>query len=271
MSNIDTNLLTKYMNMPYTTPHENSKLTNFPSIGPVWQWTNEPLADYYNRNLQGKKVLSVTGGGDHILHATLGGATDITGFDINIFSKYFSSLKIAMIKKLSFEEFIKNRYILSQDGICNIQKLSDVIKTLNNNEQDFFNILISKFDECKDDKKLTERLGMHLLVEYSMGNTKKYAYYNPESYLRLQENLLSCDIKYIDSSLEDICENKHDKYDIIYASNILGRAKDQEKSVELANNLSNILLPNGVLYDYALDDEEGLDVYLESVGRCIDD
>ena len=90
---------------------EHNDLTKFESGDLVYAWTTEYLSLYYEKNLIGKKVLSVTSSGDHILHSVLSGATDVTGFDINRFCKYYSALKIAMIKKYEYEEFFeKIRY-----------------------------------------------------------------------------------------------------------------------------------------------------------------
>ena len=78
-------------------------ITRFESADEIYACTNEELFLYPNDET--KKVLSVTSGGDHILNAILNGATDICSFDINRFCKYYSDLKIAMIKKYPKEEF----------------------------------------------------------------------------------------------------------------------------------------------------------------------
>ena len=85
----DLDLLKDYISVPFKANCFYSNLTNFSNVGSVWQWTNEPLSKYFINSLDDKKVLSVTAGGDHILHAALLGSKDITGFDINIFAKYF--------------------------------------------------------------------------------------------------------------------------------------------------------------------------------------
>ena len=70
----------------------------------IYPFTNENLFEYYNKNLENKRVISVTSSGDHILHAALGGAKEIIGFDINRFCKYYCALKIALIKTYNINE-----------------------------------------------------------------------------------------------------------------------------------------------------------------------
>ena len=79
--------------------------TNFGNADYIYPWTNENLSDYYEKKLSGKRVLSVTSSGDHLLHAVLGGSKDIVAFDINHFAKYYAALKIALIKKYDYDDF----------------------------------------------------------------------------------------------------------------------------------------------------------------------
>ena len=137
---------------------EENKLSNFQIAGKVYPFTNEYLKDYYEKDLIGKKVLSVTSSADHILHAIYAGANSVTAFDINRFCKYFSALKIAMLKKYDYNDFIKNinnfiainPHINYEKNIDDFKKtLNDVSKNLTNNELDFFRKFIVIFDSKK--------------------------------------------------------------------------------------------------------------------------
>ena len=51
---------------------EENNLTDFESGDKIYCWSNESLKKYYNKNILGKKALTVTSSGDHMLHAILG-------------------------------------------------------------------------------------------------------------------------------------------------------------------------------------------------------
>ena len=212
----DIKLITKYMEPKETYKNDINKRSNytkFCEIGPVCQWTNEPLKYYLVDDLQNKKVLSVTAGGDHILHTILSGATDITAFDINRFSKYFVDLKMTMVKKYDYSTFWKMANVLSQDGIKNINTLNPVIKTLSDTHQQFFEAIEKRFYDIRNNEKLTYWLGMHLMMEYSYGNIRKYAYGEFDKYLLLQEKINNVNLKYIDYTLEELPSKLKNKYE----------------------------------------------------------
>lgn len=84
--NDDIILLRKFIeNLEKSQRLEKNDLTIYSSGDNIFPWTNEALREYYEKDLSDKKVLTVTSSGDHILHAALGGAKQITGFDINRF------------------------------------------------------------------------------------------------------------------------------------------------------------------------------------------
>ncbi len=262
----DIKLITKYMEPKETYKNDINKRSNytkFCEIGPVCQWTNEPLKYYLVDDLQNKKVLSVTAGGDHILHTILSGATDITAFDINRFSKYFVDLKMTMVKKYDYSTFWKMANVLSQDGIKNINTLNPVIKTLSDTHQQFFEAIEKRFYDIRNNEKLTYWLGMHLMMEYSYGNIRKYAYGEFDKYLLLQEKINNVNLKYIDYTLEELPSKLKNKYDVIYASNIIGRMAYPSDALYVINDLYYILNENGIIYDYALDLDDGFNYELK--------
>ena len=259
----DVELLRKYLYKDKLEVNKRSNYTRFCDSSSVWQWTNEPLKYYYAKDLQNKKVLSVTAGGDHILHAILAGATDITGFDVNRFSKYFADLKMAMVKKYDYSTFWKMVNVLSQDGIKNINTLNPVIKTLSDIHQEFFEVIEKRFYDSRNNERLTIRLGMRLMTEYSYGNIRKYAYGEFDKYLLLQEKIGNVNVKYHDYTLEELPLKLKDKYDLIYASNIIGRMTYASDALYVLNDLYYILNQDGVIYDYALDDQDGFNYELK--------
>jgi S-adenosylmethionine:diacylglycerol 3-amino-3-carboxypropyl transferase len=74
----------------------------------VYPFTTENLAGYMkDLNLEDKKVLSITGSGDHILNSFYYGASSVVGFDINSLASLFGELKFNALGKLKFKDFKK--------------------------------------------------------------------------------------------------------------------------------------------------------------------
>lgn len=89
-------------------PRKEKKMTRFTEEGQMYAFTTENIAGYFPRlDLDGKRVLTVTGSGDHIINSYMFGAEDVTSFDISRHASFLSSLKLTALDSLSFEEFKK--------------------------------------------------------------------------------------------------------------------------------------------------------------------
>ncbi len=84
-----------------------SKSSAFHTESFIYKETNEELNKIDDLLLNKDKVLSVIGSGDQILNTLLTNPTRVDAFDISSFPKYFLKLKIAAIKSLTREEYIK--------------------------------------------------------------------------------------------------------------------------------------------------------------------
>ena len=265
MEKDDLSLLKEYIEFPFNKGDKRSELTSFNMADAVWQWTNEPISKFYDEDLVNKKVLSVTAGGDYILHCVLAGSKDITGFDVNIFSKYFAELKIAMIKEYDFYAFMNKKDILSQNRICDLKELNNVIETMDDNYIEFFMAIENAFKKYYSNIKVRERLGVCLMEEYRLNDPYNLAYYNRESYKKLKTNLQDCNISYLDYSLEEVLELDRNKYDHIYLSNILAWITDKNIALKTLKELAKKLNINRTIYDYALFEESSLSSYFDTI------
>lgn len=175
----------------------------------IYPFTTENIAGYMNDlDLTGKRIITVTGSADHILNAILKGATDITTFDINPLTEKYMDLKISVIKKLSYNEFL------------NIFLFDDVNIDYN---------IITSLDMSLESKNfwIKQLETQNKLLHSSLFNTK---YYNPTSklwqniYLKednynlLKTKLNNVNINFICASLKDL-ELTQD-YDYMFLSNI---------------------------------------------------
>ena len=247
MSNIDNDLFTlkKYMNNKYIYNSINNNTTiSFESEDLIYPFTNEELNVLFNMDLTNKSALLVTSSGDHLLHAVLNGCFDITSFDINIFSKYYSNLKIAMIKKYDYKKFVKNitdfinacdKTSFNLDLIYNL--LNEVSSTLSNEDNIFWNEFFKLYSKS-----------IYRDNVFKLGNTMSFcSYYDENAFYQLENKLSNVKINYIDSDISTI-DLKTDKlYDYIHLSNILDYIKDEDTFIEIFVKLYNMLKHNGVI------------------------
>lgn len=255
-------ILDNYLNDIFYTK-DKSLYTSFYNVGAVWQWTNESIKDYFVDDLKNKKVLSITAGGDHIIHAAIQNSMDITGFDINIFSKYIAKLKIEMIKTLPYEEFLRLKSVFTHEELYKIIEVNNIINNLDYKDIEFFNTLIKNINDKKNNICDYEALARKIYCENDLYNKNKLAYIKEDKYYLAQNNLKMSNIKYIDSAAELLVKNVDEKYDYIYLSNVLDRISDFNKQILLLHDLDKILNINGMIISYEIMTEDSLSTYLK--------
>ena len=253
----DGKLLRSFMLKEKHEDPEANFITDFKCYGPVYPYTNELITKYPISTLEGKKVLSVTSSGDHILFSVLKGATDITGFDINRFCKYYSALKIAMIKHYDYNKFMKkidkltsNKCYLyhSRDRQYNEFKeiFEDNSPFLTEDEILFFEYFLKLYKSIDYEMYLD----FFELCPYLKTNI---SYFDKDNFKMIKRNLNECDIKYIDCGIDKLNNGLTDRYDVIFSSNILDRMTRivGKNANKLLTKLSKLLVSGGVLYDYS--------------------
>ena len=119
--------MNKYESLLLNIDSNESEITSFGNFDPSYLWTNEDMKLYPKENLKGKNILTITSSGDHALNAILNGATNIDSFDVNLFSKYVSALKIAMIKKYGYYDFFKRMKWIEDVGGFNFNSKENII------------------------------------------------------------------------------------------------------------------------------------------------
>ncbi len=247
-------MINKYEKLLLNMNSNKDKITSFTSFGnfdPSYLWTNEDMKLYPKENLKGKNILTITSSGDHALNVILNGGCVIDSFDVNLFSKYVSALKIAMIKKYGYYDFFKR-----MDWIENIESLN-----FNSKE----NIIDSVKEYLSYDEYLFWSTFEHLRINNKVrfndvinvyGNLKKNAYTDAFSYNKLKRNLKNAKITYYDSDIMDIEKNVNKKYDRVFLSNVLEYvlASNTPHFVDnyqkVISGLDKILLHGSVIYGY---------------------
>lgn len=223
-----------------------SSLTHFKSLDYVYLWTNESLRNYYQTEVEGKSVLTVTSSGDHALHAILAGAKEVHCFDVNEFSKTVASLKVNLIKNLDYNDFFKYISLLGENKIN--QVLDKVSNYLTNDDLLFW----------KEYEKIYNNTKNCLFISGNSYNPLNNAYFDKEKYYETKDKLDECKIVYHDALVEDLSSILYGyKFDVIYLSNILGRIEKRysdvdDVAVSLIHSLDKLLNVGGRIYDYSL-------------------
>ena len=193
----------------------------FGKYSKLYLMTTENIAGILNNvTTSGKKVLTVAGSGDHVLESVLHGAEDITCFDINPFSFNQVDLKLAAIKSLSYEEFLK---------FFNIRKLNDenrffdhtlfekLSSNLNDQSCNFYSYLYDYYNN--DVKKIKKNIYYNFL--YNLNHMKTMCnYLKKENYYEVKDRIDDTTINYLESDFRKLRNNLNNKYDLILLSNI---------------------------------------------------
>ena len=208
--------------------------------------SNEILRDVFKEfgSLEGKKVLTVGSSGDQVLNAIYHGSKDVTLIDANIFAKFFTEYKIALIKNLDFNEFL---YIFDlrilNGGMFEPKIFQRVFHDLSPEAQAFWGEI---FIDQEWPYETVSRI-----MDYSFFKFSDF-YRDENAYNNLKEKLKDAKISYIVSEFKDFPEDISDSYDIMLFSNIFDYMysnKDLKSFRATANQLyNNHLNKNGKIH-----------------------
>lgn len=182
----------------------------------VYGFSNENVASYLDiYKMEQAKVLSVIGSGDQYFTALLGGAKEITLYDININAWYYFVLKYMAIKYLSFEEFVTFFVDNNLNNIALYLKIRDYLPYEVRLFWDRFRIIKLNFSSIKLNNTI-----------FSCFKVKDYErfipYFKKEEYYRLKDILHHTTLpKVIINDFVNIAESKNrGSYDLMFLSNI---------------------------------------------------
>lgn len=251
-------MINKYEKLLLNIESNKDKITSFTSFGnfdPSYLWTNEDMKLYPKENLKGKNILTITSSGDHALNAILNGGNMIDSFDVNLFSKYVSALKIAMIKKYGYYDFFKRMDWIENMESLNFNSKENIIDSIREYLSHDEYLFWSTFEYLRINNKVNFNDVINVY-----GSLKKNAYTDAFSYNKLKRNLKKAKITYYDSDIMDIEKSVNKKYDRVFLSNVLEYvlASNGSRFVNNYNDamikLDKILLPSSIIYGYDFND-----------------
>lgn len=179
----------------------------------VYPFTNENLYELFKHlDLKDKRVATVGSSGDQAIHSIFAGASEVDLIDMNILAEPFVELKIAAIKNLTHEEFLRFGSVVTNYTADDFTKYySKLSHSLTGRAKEFWDNLVMDG---------SDKYFYHFTHNY-IGHE---AVYNSEYvYKQLQEKLNKNDYKinYIIGELEDFPRKLKGKYDLILLSNII--------------------------------------------------
>ena len=251
-------MINKYEKLLLNMNSNKDKITSFTPFGnfdPSYLWTNEDMKLYPKENLKGKNILTITSSGDHALNAILNGGSMIDSFDVNIFSKYVSALKIAMIKKYGYYDFFKRMDWIENMESLNFNSKENIIDSIREYLSHDEYLFWSTFEYLRINNKVNFNDVINVY-----GNLKKNVYSKAFSYNKLKRNLKNAKITYYDSDIMNIEKIVNKKYDRVFLSNVLEYvlASNGPRFVNNYNDamikLDKILLPSSIIYGYDFND-----------------
>jgi len=180
----------------------------------AYAFTNENLSNLFESdkiNVEGKRVLTVGSSGDQALNALYYGANEVDVADMNIMTKLFIDLKVAMIKNLSYEDFATYSEMFVTYLNTYYPKISH---DLPKETQQFFDTII--IDGISGwFRNFLRETGLR-------GSANSKIFTDPEAYYKLQDKLLDGDFKlnFIVGDVRQFVNLTNGEYDLILLSNI---------------------------------------------------
>lgn len=180
----------------------------------IYPFTSENIAGYMeDLDLTDKKIITVTASSDHILNAIAQGATDITTFDINPETRFYMELKLAGVKRLEYEDFLK---IFLLDNSMSLNK--EIIMSLITS-RDCQYYWEEKYRENKNNGLLLKKSSVFYRKYFNTkSKLKQNIYLNKSKYQQVQKRLEEVKINFINTDLKNL--HLKGEYDDMFLSNI---------------------------------------------------
>ncbi len=194
-------------------------MPKFSKRSKVYPFTTENLAGYMEHlNLEDKKVLSVTGSGDHILNSFYYGSDNVIGFDINSFAAFFAELKFNALRKLNFEDFKKYLFVENHQAM-DFEVYNSIKEGLSESCLSFFDNLYEDYSfrgvDLRKGKLFNKRFDFDDLRIRS--NPYLFSRHNFE---KTKSNIQDRNINLINSNIRDLSFKLEDNFDVVLLSNL---------------------------------------------------
>ncbi len=233
--------------------YSNMKRVKFYKYSRVFLATSENIKGYLEQSEFNKnRALTVLASGDHVFNLIYHGLQEIDAFDINVLTYFIYHLKKAMIKVLTYQEFMQCYYYFRCTDYNN-----EIIKTIEWIKRLLPPEVYEYFRRIMEFVQMYNIPLSHLSYGVRTDTTALNAYLeNEEAYQSLKNKLEDADVNLHFGDVMTIPKRVAGNYDIILLSNIadyLGSLTDPLKINEFEAYLApfkNMLNDDGVLINY---------------------
>lgn len=210
----------------------------------IYPFSNEILTEILTHfDFNNKKCITVQGASDQALDMYLRGASSITTFDVNKFTKYYFYLKkAAVLAKIEPDEYIDFFYpyhffdYINYNSF-NLKTFDKIVPYLSGDNLIFWSNLFDSFE--------SHYLSSMLLSEDIVPKEvlKNYIHYlKGDNYYELAEKIKDKDIDFKHVNVKDLENNINDKVDYIYLSNIMHYVRSIYSEIKLKSPKDTALL-----------------------------
>ena len=221
-------------------------IDTFHSSSFVYKMSNEDVNLYRNYLKKSKRILSVISSGDQIIESITNEKKIIDCFDISKYPKYYLMLKLAAIKGLKKEDYIK---LFIDSPSTYLDEYYDDLY-YDNIRKNLFGIYKKYWDELFNHTDWYEIYSSRLFQSDGISNDFIYnslSYLEDKNYYKLKENIDNVKLNFYEGNILNIIEFLNGKYDLVYLSNIIDYIdKNIYKSLLSKFNLTN----DGVVLSY---------------------
>lgn len=227
--------------------------TQFSKYSRVFLATSENIKGYLEQSEFNKnKALTVLSSGDHVFNLIYHGLQEIDAFDINVLTYFIYHLRKAMIKVLTYQEFMQvHHYFEVADYNSELVTLIGCVKTLMPEEvYEYFRRIMETIQSY--------HIPLCILAYGIRKNVFSLNAYleNEDTYQRLKNRLEDADVNLHFGDVMTIPKKTQGNYDIILLSNIadyLGTIMNPLKLEDFEAYLApfkSMLNDNGILINY---------------------
>ena len=242
-------------------------IIHFKQFNYLYPFTTENISGYLDYfDLKDKSLLTVGSSSDQVLNAIICGSKDITLYDICPFIKEYYYLKMAAIKTLTREEYLKffsylhySYYFINNNKTFDnktFSKINECLQELDEESSYFWYELFKKYKGKLIRKKLFNADEISLKVNKMVN---RYLF-SCDEYNNLKEMIDKANVIFKCADIFNIESDK--KYDNIFLSNILAYT-ELKKYIIFFNKIKELLNEDGkMLYSY-LYDTDCSDIYID--------
>lgn len=185
----------------------------------VYPFTTENLAGYMKHlNLENKKILSITGSGDHILNSFYYSANSVIGFDINYLASLFAELKFNALRKLDFENFKKYLFAESNKSM-DFEIYKRIREDLSESCLSFFDSLYGDYDFKGADLRKGKLFNKRFDFDDLRIRSNPYLF-SEQGFEKTKSNIKDKDIYLINSNIRDLPSKLEENFDVVLLSNL---------------------------------------------------